>query len=661
MFEKRVVRGNTYSQYMSKMGEESENLRRSKKTIKKTMRESNSQVNCKLTKKATYTFTKNMEDLEGADIPPVPQGKSFVGAFTTPDVETATNLPARFDATTQTTYVIEKILPDLSMPVYTGIDKETQIYEGESLFDFDYEAEPLIQVLMTRILEESQVEVMEEEELRVMKQRQEYLIKKKKEAKQKVKELENEEKDAYEENLNQKEIFRKVKEEKIEIHQKLVSRVFAKKFLQNSTSASFQILENMGLFVDEEEKEVRDELLPWIYDTTLDLIKGDYEIEQEAQALYVDVETDIRALHGKSVEEEMERRRVQKEEEERILREREERRQANLERKLVIRENRRLYNIQNKIFDDYIAEGDEDNEIMVISNIDALDSGGMKSLGLKGGLIGEFISFLKKIKDLPKLKELEWDDETTWKFFDEFYEKFVKDGWTITIGVDERFERNGLAKFEDFEYNEFDLNYMRTAPTSEEKEDLINFVLAHIQNSYFERLYPQLGKRRERLVAKYEPEPEEEQAEEEQGEEAEEENQDEGEEEHKEEAQDQEEKGDEENKEDVPKETENLEEGDQEQGEEEQMEEIEDLSEEEQFYLTTMESLIRKMIEKESGKNLYKIKTLIILSSIWWKVILKSQKMKLEKKRKMKVRLMMLKMKKENQKKNHLLKKILLL
>lgn len=82
--------------------------------------------------------------------------------------------------------MIEKVIPDLSLPVYTGIDKETQIYEGDSLFDFDYEAEPLLQVLMTRILEESQIEVMEEEELKEMKERQEYLLKKKKRNKRKV-------------------------------------------------------------------------------------------------------------------------------------------------------------------------------------------------------------------------------------------------------------------------------------------------------------------------------------------------------------------------------------------------------------------------------------------------------------------------------------------
>ena len=42
---------------------------------------------------------------------------------------------------------MEKKIPDLSMPVYTGMEKETQIYPDDpdgNLFDFDYESEPIV-------------------------------------------------------------------------------------------------------------------------------------------------------------------------------------------------------------------------------------------------------------------------------------------------------------------------------------------------------------------------------------------------------------------------------------------------------------------------------------------------------------------------------------
>jgi len=54
------------------------------------------------------------------------------------------------------------------MPVKIGDDKETQIWDGE-LFNFDYEVEPILQVLMGKALERGRMEVLEEEELRTMK------------------------------------------------------------------------------------------------------------------------------------------------------------------------------------------------------------------------------------------------------------------------------------------------------------------------------------------------------------------------------------------------------------------------------------------------------------------------------------------------------------
>ena len=55
----------------------------------------------------------------------------------------------------------------------TGVDVETQIYEGD-LFDFDMEVEPILEVLVGKTLEQSMMEVMEEEELANMRAHQEH-------------------------------------------------------------------------------------------------------------------------------------------------------------------------------------------------------------------------------------------------------------------------------------------------------------------------------------------------------------------------------------------------------------------------------------------------------------------------------------------------------
>ena len=57
----------------------------------------------------------------------------------------------------------------------TGVDQETQIYEGD-LFDFDSEVDPILEVLVGKTLEQSMMEVMEEEELLQMRSHQVSLI-----------------------------------------------------------------------------------------------------------------------------------------------------------------------------------------------------------------------------------------------------------------------------------------------------------------------------------------------------------------------------------------------------------------------------------------------------------------------------------------------------
>jgi hypothetical protein len=50
------------------------------------------------------------------------------------------------------------------------LDRETQVWDDGELFNFDYEVEPILQVVIGKTLEASRLEVLEEEELREMKE-----------------------------------------------------------------------------------------------------------------------------------------------------------------------------------------------------------------------------------------------------------------------------------------------------------------------------------------------------------------------------------------------------------------------------------------------------------------------------------------------------------
>ena len=65
--------------------------------------------------------------------------------------------------------------------------------EGDELFKFDKEVEPILGVLCTKLLEQSRMEVLEEEELRTIRSQQTHYQDLKKDAEMETKRLEQEE------------------------------------------------------------------------------------------------------------------------------------------------------------------------------------------------------------------------------------------------------------------------------------------------------------------------------------------------------------------------------------------------------------------------------------------------------------------------------------
>lgn len=202
MFEKRVVRGNTHSSYvMSKEDEFLYRLNQQSPRVAGARQAVDSRVQNVASSQQTFISNTAEPDLSSNWGEKPPAGKEYKAAYTEEQLLSETDLPSHHDAVTQTEFVIEKEIPELAMPVYSGVDKETQIYPNEPPFDFDYEAEPLVQVLMTRILEESRVEVLEEEELSAMKRRQAQLTRHKEEVKARLNALEQQEREAVEKNV----------------------------------------------------------------------------------------------------------------------------------------------------------------------------------------------------------------------------------------------------------------------------------------------------------------------------------------------------------------------------------------------------------------------------------------------------------------------------
>lgn len=73
-------------------------------------------------------------------------------------LEEVTDVAPEEDAGTQTDAFLERPVTPVYVPQKSGMDKETQIEDGE-LFDFDFEVEPILEVLVGKTLEQGLMEV----------------------------------------------------------------------------------------------------------------------------------------------------------------------------------------------------------------------------------------------------------------------------------------------------------------------------------------------------------------------------------------------------------------------------------------------------------------------------------------------------------------------
>lgn len=185
--------------------------------------------------------------------------------------------------------------------------------------------------------------------------------------------------------------------------------------------------------------------------------------------------------HKEVVHAENERRRLQKEEEERIHQETLERKRLKLEWKLRRRENRRLHNLENQFTQIYAATADIDKDIINVSDLDGSDNNGLKSIGLPGGLIGAlyFLSAIHKEVDPEKALPAASFLQTMWN-------GFVGDGWNVFVALDGGFEKNISPFVEGLSIDKMDLDYIFSL-SAEEQASILEYSKIHYCNMFWEK------------------------------------------------------------------------------------------------------------------------------------------------------------------------------
>ncbi|CAD8139437.1 unnamed protein product [Paramecium pentaurelia] len=281
MFDKRVIRGNTYASVQTQGDKKLMTLKSFKKPTQKAAPQT----------QTTYLHPQTPRPF---------QNRVNIDIQTDEYLEILTDKPPEQEMDAQTDYYIDKPPDRLFVPKKNGIDKETQIWEGD-LFDFDQEVEPILQVLMNKILEQSRMEVLEEEEIKLMKLQQKQHEKQKTSVLSEMQRLE-----AVQQRLDQEEARRKLQYETFlkiqkQSHQKIICRTLSKSLISPLKQNTFKKLQDLGVYRDPLETALLSEYLPWMYSNILnDLIDEDGNQSNFNNILF-DVEDSLTNAHANSI------------------------------------------------------------------------------------------------------------------------------------------------------------------------------------------------------------------------------------------------------------------------------------------------------------------------------------------------------------------------
>ncbi|XP_076684799.1 radial spoke head protein 3 isoform X2 [Andrena cerasifolii] len=159
MFDRRVVRGSTYATAQVLIdGEQSTAARQAEARRRHLAR-----------KRAQTQDTSTLVARIGS--PPPVAGRKHEPVQTDIFLEELSEKPDEADVATQTDYFLDRPPTPQYCPDKVGEDVSTQIEPGD-LFDFDFEVQPILELLVGKTIEQALIEVLEEEEIAALKEQQ---------------------------------------------------------------------------------------------------------------------------------------------------------------------------------------------------------------------------------------------------------------------------------------------------------------------------------------------------------------------------------------------------------------------------------------------------------------------------------------------------------
>mmetsp|Transcript_39112 Transcript_39112/g.54319 ORF Transcript_39112/g.54319 Transcript_39112/m.54319 type:complete len:456 (-) Transcript_39112:213-1580(-) len=236
MFDRRVIRGNTYAAQILPAAPPNDNV--------------------------SHTKRRKMHQ-QPPGTPHAVEGRRHIDVQTDSFLEELTDTVPERDVNTQTDPFMDRPPTPLFIPMKIGVDAETQIEPGD-LFDFDFEVEPILEVLVGKTLEQGLMEVMEEEELAAMRAHQEHFEQIRNAELVATQRMEAAEKRKIEEKERRLAQERDRLEREKQVREKVAAQTFARGYLTGLVGNVFDKLFEQGYFYDPVEKEVEESFMPWL-------------------------------------------------------------------------------------------------------------------------------------------------------------------------------------------------------------------------------------------------------------------------------------------------------------------------------------------------------------------------------------------------------------
>ena len=451
MFDRRVVRGNTYASMIIPASTQQEIDRQQARD-----RERAKQL------KQPKVLSSSIKELSTTEKPeePVIEENEKKDLLLEPLLEPTFN-PTQ----TQVEFFIDRPPTPLFIPNEEGVNQETQIEDGD-LFEFDVEVDPILEVIVGKSLEHARMEVLEEYEVELMRKHKRVFTQKRDAELIEVQRMEAEYIRREQEDNRRKLQARTQRELQKSTHQKYVCRITSKRLLSNIRFDASKKLTELGVFKDLEQTSMHDQFLPWIIENIQTTLMKKSSVTEILETVFHQTVRELSRQHNEAVTVEYARREQIRQEEIRKRKQKETRKQKRNELRAKRQAERERIALKTKIEEMIIVPGVSIDGItkQILSDSDGRFTDPV--MCSPGGQIGELLLFLSSVEEV---QETEFTQEQVFAYL----QSYILTGMGTSVLEYSNIRPAALEKL-----NELALEGLPTEP-----EELSRFLLDFLLNT----------------------------------------------------------------------------------------------------------------------------------------------------------------------------------